>query len=358
MKGLLVLALLTNSVLSVPVTPPENDDVKVMKCIVEVLADVLSKPHPRPVSQECMLTLKTDERLVPILRHMNFLEELQEIALKDSIAGHEERGQLTPDHVTQAPQSADMADRSMLEALGGPGERSILSQKNEDEEERDERRGQDREELQQDYFGEVTREHEEKPKSSESPEEWDLEKKREEEESGERRANMKAHSDETSEEDDSGEPKHSKSQREKKRHHGNEKERRAELVSHSHEDEEEEERMKSGSKEGLFSSMTKRFPLKKTNEKELQGGSHHSKEVSEEEEEEEEVEEKKKRNAKKSPEEKELQMIAQRTPEEKKVLEEEGSAVRKSEDQEIESLAAIESELENVAQKLHDLRRG
>ncbi|KAH0620411.1 hypothetical protein JD844_020832 [Phrynosoma platyrhinos] len=43
-------------------------------------------------------------------------------------------------------------------------------------------------------------------------------------------------------------------------------------------------------------------------------------------------------------------------PEEKK--DEEGSANRKTEDQELESLAAIEAELEKVAHKLHALRRG
>ncbi|XP_015282642.1 PREDICTED: chromogranin-A, partial [Gekko japonicus] len=43
-------------------------------------------------------------------------------------------------------------------------------------------------------------------------------------------------------------------------------------------------------------------------------------------------------------------------PEEKK--DEEGSANRRTEEQELESLAAIEAELENVAQKLHALRRG
>lgn len=32
---------------------------QVMKCIVEALADVLSRPHPLPVSQECLVTLKT-----------------------------------------------------------------------------------------------------------------------------------------------------------------------------------------------------------------------------------------------------------------------------------------------------------
>ncbi|NXE88829.1 CMGA protein, partial [Menura novaehollandiae] len=43
-------------------------------------------------------------------------------------------------------------------------------------------------------------------------------------------------------------------------------------------------------------------------------------------------------------------------PEEKK--DEEGSANRRTEDQELESLAAIEAELERVAHKLHELRRG
>ncbi|XP_070787614.1 chromogranin-A [Pituophis catenifer annectens] len=43
-------------------------------------------------------------------------------------------------------------------------------------------------------------------------------------------------------------------------------------------------------------------------------------------------------------------------PEEKK--DEEGSANRRTEDQELESLAAIEAELEKVARKLHALRRG
>lgn len=34
---------------------------QVMKCIVEALADVLSRPHPVPVSQECLTTLRTGE---------------------------------------------------------------------------------------------------------------------------------------------------------------------------------------------------------------------------------------------------------------------------------------------------------
>lgn len=57
-----------------------------------------------------------------------------------------------------------------------------------------------------------------------------------------------------------------------------------------------------------------------------------------------------------SPEEQELQLMAQTPPQDKP--DEEGSGSRKTGDAEIESLAAIESELESVAQKLHDLRRG
>uniref|UniRef100_A0A3Q4HZ49 Chromogranin-A n=1 Tax=Neolamprologus brichardi TaxID=32507 RepID=A0A3Q4HZ49_NEOBR len=68
------------AVLSLPVTSSQLENEDVMKCIVEALADVLSRPHPMPVSQECLVTLKTDDRLVTILRHQNFLKEMQEIA--------------------------------------------------------------------------------------------------------------------------------------------------------------------------------------------------------------------------------------------------------------------------------------
>ncbi|NWH22254.1 CMGA protein, partial [Grus americana] len=52
----------------------------VMKCIVEVISDTLSKPNPLPISEECLETLRGDERIISILRHQNLLKELQEIA--------------------------------------------------------------------------------------------------------------------------------------------------------------------------------------------------------------------------------------------------------------------------------------
>ncbi|NXY12711.1 CMGA protein, partial [Atrichornis clamosus] len=53
---------------------------QVMKCIVEVISDTLSKPNPLPISEDCLETLRGDERIISILRHQNLLKELQEIA--------------------------------------------------------------------------------------------------------------------------------------------------------------------------------------------------------------------------------------------------------------------------------------
>ncbi|NXE11578.1 CMGA protein, partial [Lophotis ruficrista] len=67
--------------ISLPVTNYMNKgDTKVMKCIVEVISDTLSKPNPLPISEECLETLRGDERIISILRHQNLLKELQEIA--------------------------------------------------------------------------------------------------------------------------------------------------------------------------------------------------------------------------------------------------------------------------------------
>nr|P33716.2 RecName: Full=Chromogranin-A [Struthio camelus] len=66
-----------------PVTNNMNKgDTKVMKCIVEVISDTLSKPNPLPISEECLETLRGDERIISILRHQNLLKELQEIAVQ------------------------------------------------------------------------------------------------------------------------------------------------------------------------------------------------------------------------------------------------------------------------------------
>ncbi|GAA6235161.1 chromogranin-A [Lates japonicus] len=381
-RGLFVLTILSNCVLSLPVTPSqlENEDVKVMKCIVEALADVLSRPHPIPVSQECLVILKTDDRLVTILRHHNFLKELQEIAVE----GGQERAQLqsdaaTPDPATQTPQATDdAADRSMLEALGGPGERSILSQKrrtgNGDEEgEKDEslRDGESQEDDDITEEMQVKRGDDESPGShvSESVHEWSegkAEKREEGEEEEGEYEEKRANSEENSEEENMTKDKKGAASDEKRDAHRNrskekksdeedeeeEKDKRSALISHKQEEEKGETKRWTKRAKGL--QLRKKAGGEEVQQFSTQHEApHHSKEVTEDEE-----EKKKRRDTQRSPEEKELQMIARRAPEERRGSEEEGSASRKSEEPEIESLAAIESELENVAQKLHELRRG
>ncbi|NXK33303.1 CMGA protein, partial [Piprites chloris] len=79
--GLFAVLLLAVPAVSLPVTNDMNKgDTKVMKCIVEVISDTLSKPNPLPISEECLETLRGDERIISILRHQNLLKELQEIA--------------------------------------------------------------------------------------------------------------------------------------------------------------------------------------------------------------------------------------------------------------------------------------
>ncbi|XP_030577423.1 chromogranin-A [Archocentrus centrarchus] len=373
-RGLFLLTILCSCVLSLPVTSSqlENEDVKVMKCIVEALADVLSRPHPIPVSQECLVTLKTDDQLVTILRHHNFLKEMREIAVQGGLG----RADMPTPTMPTLQATDDVPDRSMLEALGSPGEQSILSKRTgngDGKEERDagvedgeSREGNEIEEMQ------IKRENDESLGShiSESVEEWregEDEKREEDDEGyGEKRAEENSKEERIAKEskDDGSEEKRDTRRKKSKEERSDEDEEEEKTKRFSHfshinkvkEEEQKREETKRGNRESLkrWTKGTKSLLLKKkaAAKEEQQEVPHHSKEVTDEEE------EKKKRDAQRSPEEKELQMIAQRAPEERKGLEEEGSASRKSEEPEIESLAAIESELENVAQKLHELRRG
>ncbi|XP_075782798.1 chromogranin-A isoform X2 [Pelodiscus sinensis] len=81
--GGFAVLLLAVQVIALPVTNEMNKgDSQVMKCIVEVISDTLSKPSPLPISQECLETLRGDERIISILRHQNLLKELQELAVQ------------------------------------------------------------------------------------------------------------------------------------------------------------------------------------------------------------------------------------------------------------------------------------
>ncbi|GCC27452.1 chromogranin-A isoform X1 [Chiloscyllium punctatum] len=81
--GFFTFVLLATRGFSAPVPIEQSPaDAKVMKCVVEVISDTLSKPSPLPVSQHCMEILRGDERIISVLRHQNLLRELQELAAK------------------------------------------------------------------------------------------------------------------------------------------------------------------------------------------------------------------------------------------------------------------------------------
>ncbi|KAL6041481.1 hypothetical protein STEG23_020976, partial [Scotinomys teguina] len=92
-------------------SPMTKGDTKVMKCVVEVISDSLSKPSPMPVSPECLEILQGDERVLSILRHQNLLKELQDLALQ----GAKERAQQQPQQ--QAEQQAEQQHSSFEDEL-------------------------------------------------------------------------------------------------------------------------------------------------------------------------------------------------------------------------------------------------
>ncbi|XP_062857507.1 chromogranin-A [Trichomycterus rosablanca] len=320
--GCALFLILTKCVFSIPLSPSnmDNEDVKVIKCIVDVLADTLTKPQSIPVSQECMETLRADDRLVSILRHRNFLEELQNIAgggaNKISEKGLEDDFGHTRDH---AEDLESTADQSMLIDMLGPDEKAEKrGSEEEDSMEREEKSRKSKkndavfqEDRKEDQVAPVyiKQEHKDKHiamKKADNKEEKNLHLEKAEE--VEQRSMEESHEELKSLEDRSG------------------------VVNL----EKKTSEMKMKSLNHIKQLTLRRVDGPPVYDK--QGPLHHSKEVW------------------KSPEEQELQMMAQKDPEDRR--EEEGSASKKTEDAEMESLAVIESELESMAQKLHELRHG
>ncbi|NXK46087.1 CMGA protein, partial [Chauna torquata] len=91
----------------------------VMKCIVEVISDTLSKPNPLPISEECLETLRGDERIISILRHQNLLKELQEIAAQgtDLLQLFGKRGFISANERTQQHKKNSGFEDELSEVL-------------------------------------------------------------------------------------------------------------------------------------------------------------------------------------------------------------------------------------------------
>lgn len=126
MRSAAVLALLlcAGQVIALPVNSPMNKgDTEVMKCIVEVISDTLSKPSPMPVSKECFETLRGDERILSILRHQNLLKELQDLALQ----GAKERTHQQKKHSSYEDELSEVLEKPNNQAELKEGTEEVSS---------------------------------------------------------------------------------------------------------------------------------------------------------------------------------------------------------------------------------------
>ncbi|NP_001006059.2 chromogranin-A precursor [Danio rerio] len=358
-RGCVALLLLVNVVISVPVSPGhmEEKDVKVMKCIVEVIADALSKPHPIPVSQDCLETLSTDDRLVSILRHRNFLRELQDIAAEGASERALKLPGDAPDHVTSLPKDLKKTadDQSMLVAMEKPEKETEKRGAGEESEETEQQSQKQNQIITEEDHSKEQEEEEEKnhisnslnpePKTD-SQEETTIRDEERKHSSSENEENDPAHKEEgpTATDDVEVNPDVKQSIMEDNQEHKGDETEKTHSKEEPEEDEEEKKR-EVGVKRWSRVSKVSHKRVEMSPKVDERWESKHSKEREDPE-----------GDLWRSPEEQELQLMAQTQTQDKR--EEEGSGSRKTGDAEIESLAAIESELESVAQKLHDLRRG
>uniref|UniRef100_A0A803WAE9 Chromogranin-A n=1 Tax=Ficedula albicollis TaxID=59894 RepID=A0A803WAE9_FICAL len=433
---LLAVLLLAVPAVSLPVTNDMNKgDAKVMKCIVEVISDTLSKPNPLPISEECLETLRGDERIISILRHQNLLKELQEIAAQDAEGESPEEEQPTGSLAELAAQKPQQNEDSREEGKNSLEEREprprdtdlVEKEEREEAESNDIRDTEDthRNKVLDNHIGKNFSEDEQEQQGDEEEQPRGSRDSLELEDEGEEPSRQgKEHSKEVAgervEQEDDGD--------EAAEEDPTEAERSLDLA----EEDEEAEEMQGGDNnddevgfgKDVRSSEEEEEEEEEEQPRALRGGRHHledeemqgeedtfqprdAKSDETEEESSREWEDTKRWNkmdelakqltSKKRMEENDSEEEPDRSmkktfrsrkyafsspeegvrrswkrhskedsseggfplapmPEEKK--DEEGSANRRTEDQELESLAAIEAELERVAHKLHELRRG
>ncbi|KAM4662807.1 chromogranin-A [Discoglossus pictus] len=421
--GVISIALCAVQVLSLPLSNPSSeDDTKVMKCIVEVISGTLSKPNPIPISQDCLETLRADERIISILRHQNLLKELQELAaqgatervqkqkksggFEDELSKVLERQNMKSipsgksEEVPAVDHEPSFNDKS---AEGAESKRQFEEGKTSSEEKIPENSQEDEnaEELESNEVSkreEASREEEidnhitdeinqmvgpqEKQESEESEEhQGDKMSQKDVEipEEDDRDESEKEDTNETDNEDDSTQREdNSKISEDDKEEHNSEADNKKEGESdeeksiqeggnshqrHPKSDEETASKELEDSKRwNKMDELAKQLTSKKwVEENHSEEDSHQSMNMPPNENNDElaNQESEDKRLLQQSREEdgdREPQISKRPNAEERK--EEEGSANRKTEDQELESLAAIEAELEKVAHKLHELRRG
>ncbi|XP_073405160.1 coiled-coil domain-containing glutamate-rich protein 2 [Dendrobates tinctorius] len=88
----LLLAAVCLQVSTMPLSSQlSEEEEKVTRCIMEVLAESLTSSGPERVSSGCIRLLKEDERLIAMLRHQHLLRELEDLTQREKSHLHAER---------------------------------------------------------------------------------------------------------------------------------------------------------------------------------------------------------------------------------------------------------------------------
>ncbi|KAM3919496.1 chromogranin-A [Leptodactylus fuscus] len=405
--GVLSIALCAVQVISFPATGRDaEDDTKVMKCIVEVISDTLSKPNPVPTSQDCLETLRGDERIISILRHQNLLKELQELASQGAMERLQKQkknggfGEELSSILEKQSNKPLPSEKFQVPSLGGKSQERDEMKRASEEEER--KKSSDpteeensTEELESNEISkrEETSEEEEidnritdeinemeLPKDNQedasegrtSDEKETMTKKDQEADETEdpEKENHKQDSnetdneeDDTQREDNSMRPEDFNKDSTSESDNSKETKQDVDTIDCTEEnprsDDVSSKDLEDSKRWNKMDELAKELRAKKCASKSSEDDPDQSMKIppkepkydpSSQEPEDRQQWQKSREDSSET----EAPML--KRAEERK--EEEGSANRKTEDQELESLAAIEAELENVAHKLHDLRRG
>ncbi|XP_056402386.1 chromogranin-A [Hyla sarda] len=387
--GVLSVALCAVQVISFPATSRDTEDnTKVMKCIVEVISDTLSKPKPVPTSEDCLETLRGDERIISILRHQNLLKELQELAAQGAMeriqkqkkngAGFAEELSGILEKQNNKPLPSDKSQASPL--LGKSPERDE-EEEEEEERKRSSEREDSNEELESNEISkrEETSEEEEidnritdeindmeLPKDNREDEEEPGSKKEAEEDPD--KENRKQDRNETDNEEDDTQrednsmriPEDFTKDSNSESDNSKEAKQDADTIDCGEEnaqgDGDASKDLEDSKRWNKMDELAKELRAKKCAARSSEDTPDRSMKIPPKEPSDLSSQEDRQQPQPSREDSAETEAPILKRAEEKK--EEEGSANRKTEDQELESLAAIEAELENVAHKLHDLRRG
>ncbi|XP_077124142.1 chromogranin-A [Ranitomeya variabilis] len=392
--GVLSIALCAVQVISFPASSRDTeDDTKVMKCIVEVISDTLSKPNPVPTSEDCLETLRGDERIISILRHQNLLKELQDLAAQGAMerltkqkknGGFvEELSGILEKQLNKPLPSAKSQGPALLENY--PVRDEVKRQSEEEERKRSSERPEEDDSAEELESNEISKREEtsedeemdnritdeinemELPKdnqedASERRTSEETKTKKDQEADG-KEDSHKQDSNETNDEEDETQrednsmrfPEDSKPESDSSKETKQDAETTDCAENPRSDDDTSSKDLGDSKRWNKMDELAKELRAKKCAARQSEDDSDTLMKIPPKE-------------PKYDPRSQvvEDQTQWQRSHEDSveteapilKRAEEEGSANRKTEEQELESLAAIEAELENVAHKLHDLRRG